>query len=257
MKFPVDLVRENRGRHEFPLAGIHQVEMDMRIGLQLGMIGQVHVGDDLALANPLAFLDQDEGLVEADVSGVDHWFDTVVKVNGLPLFESDGQGDSVTVVRLAFIEDTVKHLALLKGLIDPGNVTIGDGINGWVTSWLAGIKPFSRRLEVDVGACVRLGGTSALVGVTGSHVAPVDHELGAGLRNKLANVGERFGCLRAGAEQAREQDQQQSRASRWAGRRWLRVDPHDRFRKRRFDSRLAGVAGEPVALPFERLALSQ
>ena len=208
------------------------------------------MGDHLALTNLLTFFDEDERLVETGISGIDHRFDTVVKVDGFPLLGSDRQGDSVTVIGLAFIKYTIKHLALLKGLIDLSDVTIGDGIDGWITSWLARIHSLGRRLEVDVGSRVGLGGPSALVGMTGPDVAPIDQELGARFRSKLANVGERFGCCGAATEQAGQQDQRDSR-------RWLGEDLHDQFKKQRFDSRPVGVVGGPVGLPFERLALSQ
>ena len=103
MELLVDFLGEDCGCHEFALAGIHQVEMDMRIDLELGMIRHVHVGDYLSLANLLAFLDQDERQVKTGVSGISHRFDAVVKVNRFALLDSDRQGDSITVIGLAFV----------------------------------------------------------------------------------------------------------------------------------------------------------
>ena len=190
MELLVDLLGEDRGCHKFALARVHQVEMDMRIDLKLGMIGHVHVGDYLSLANLLAFLDQDERQVKTGVSGISHWFDAVVKVDGFSLLDSDRQGDSITVIGLAFVEDAIKHFALFKGFIDLGYVTIGDGIDRWITGRLAGIHTTSRRLEIDVGSRVRLGCSSALVRMAGTDVLPVDEELCTGLSSKLADVGE-------------------------------------------------------------------
>ena len=170
------------------------------------------MGDHLALANLLALLNEDERLVEACISRIDHRFDTVVKVDGFFLFGSDRQGDTVTVIRLAFIKYTIKHFSLFKGLIDLGNVAIGDGIDRRITGRLAGILSLSGRLEVDVGTRVWLGGSATLVGMAGPDVSPIDQELSTRSRCKLANVGERFGCGSAAAEQADQQEQQDSRA---------------------------------------------
>ena len=160
----------------------------------------VHVGDDVASFYPLPALNSNKGLVETRTAGIDHRLDTVMEMNGMVILEAYCERDPIAVVGDTLVEDTVKHLALLEGFVDAGNVTISHGIDRGIAGRPGRVELPGRGLKVNMRPRVRLGSASSLVGMAGTHVLPVDDKSRRGLLLQLLDVRKLVGSLQRGLE---------------------------------------------------------